>query len=119
MELNWYGRFDYNEKKVKEEVTNKGGNYMISARLQNGKNRPIYVGKARYLEKRLLEHLSNGEENKCIKDSVRDNILYFRYCYVNNERDRKNIEYTLYKRYTPKCNKDVPEGNEIKINFPY
>ncbi len=119
MELEWQGLFDYCEKTVKEFVNDKDGNYMISVGLQNGEYRPIYIGKTKYLEARLLEHLSNDEENKCIKDRVGNKALYFRYCYVNNEDDRKNVEYTLYRKYTPKCNKVIPKGKEIVITFPY
>ena len=119
MILEWHGLFDYNEEKVKKVVINKGGNYMISVGLTEGGYRPIYVGKSTQLETRLLEHLSTQEENECIRKRVNNNALYFRYCYVDSEDDRKNIEHTLYKKYSPSCNQQEPDGNQISITFPY
>ena len=118
MELDWHGRYDYGRDIIEKYVIDKGGIYMISVRLKNKKYSPIYIGKTRNLETRLLEHLSDDEENGCIKNNIKY-ALSFRYCYVNNEYDRKNIEHTLYNRYTPECNKIIPEGKEIIINFPY
>ena len=106
------------KKQLKKSVEDKGGNYVISVGLKNKKYNPIYVGKTKYLETRLLEHLSSNEENECIKDRVGNRILYFHYCYVNNEEDRKNIEYTIYKKFDLECNKIEPEGREILITFP-
>lgn len=119
MKLDWHGLFDYYEETVKKVVSDTGGNYMISVGLKKGGYRPVYVGRTKHLETRLLKHLSNDEENKCIKNRVSDKALYFRYCYVNNQEDRKNIEYTLYNKYTPECNEIIPDGNEITITFPY
>ena len=118
MELEWHGLFAYDEKIVKK-LTNMGGIYMISMKLQNGKFESIYVGKTKYLMDRLLKHLSSNEENEYIKYKVENNVLFFRYCFVLGDEDRKNVEYTLYKEYTPECNKDIPKGKEILINFPY
>ena len=118
MKLDWHGLFAYDEKIVKKLI-NKGGIYMISVKLQNGKFKSIYVGKTKYLVDRLLKHLSSNGENECIKYKVENSTLRFRYCYVNNEEDRKNVEYTLYKKYTPECNEVEPDGRKIVINFPY
>lgn len=92
---------------------------MISVGLTEGGYNPIYVGKAKDLETRLLSHLSQDEPNQCIKGRVGKKALYFRFCYVSLEEDRQNVEYTLYKRYGPKCNQLEPEGQEIPIIFPY
>ena len=119
MKLEWYGFFAYCEENVKKMIIDKGGNYVISIGLQDGNYRPIYVGKTKYLKDRLLKHLSNDEENECIKGRVGNTALYFIYCYVSSQEDRENTEHTLYKKYIPECNKVVPEGKEITITFPY
>lgn len=119
MELEWNGRFSYDEVTVKKCVMKKPGNYMIMVKLKNGNFRPIYVGKAIDLEGRLLEHLSNSEDNSCLKKHVKDHILGIRYCYVGSETDRQNIEYTLYKNYSHECNQNIPDGREISITKPF
>ena len=119
MKLEWHDRYKFDETNVKNYVIDKGGNYMISVKLESGKYRPIYLGKAKYLEARLLRHLSDDEENECLKKHVNKYLLHFRYCYVNNEEDRMNIEHTLYEKYTPECNKVSPDGEKISITFPY
>ena len=119
MYLKWYGLLDFNETNVEKYVSDKGGNYMISVGLKKGGYRPLYLGKTKYLETRLLKHLSDDEENECLKSRVGNYELYFRYCYVDDAEGRTNIEYTLYKKYSPKCNKVSPQGKEILITFPY
>lgn len=119
IKLQWYGLFVYNEGNVKKFVIDKGGNYMISVSLTEGGYKPIYVGKAVKLETRLLQHLSSDEENECLRSRVSEKVLYFRYCYIDSEEDRKNIEHTLWKKHSPKCNEQEPEGKEVSITLPY
>ena len=118
MDLKVHGRYGYNKQTVNELVTDDGGIYMIGTGPTYVTFRRIYVGKAKNLKTRLLEHLSDGGVDTCIKKYVRENHSSFYYCYVNNERDRKNIEYTLYKQSPPECNEKVPEGEKIDIDFP-
>ena len=118
MSLKWHGKYSYNETNVKNYVGNKGGNYMISVKLKSGNYRPIYVGKTKYLKTRLLGHLEDSN-NACLKNHVSKHMLYFIWCDENNDENRTNIEYTLYKEYSPECNEDIPEGVEISITLPY
>lgn len=119
MKIEWQGRFEYNEQVVKKVVMKKGGNYIILVKLKNGDYRPIYVGKAVCLEERLLAHLSTDEPNLCLRKHVKEYNLAIRYCYIDNEEDRKNIEHTLYKHYNRECNENEPEGKIVDINFPF
>ena len=118
MELEWYGLFAFTNEIVKKSVENRSGSYLISELEHINEYQPIYVGITQYLVDRLLEHLSSNEENDCIKYKVGHRILRFHCCYVNNEEDRKNIEHTLYKKYIPKCNRDIPKGKEISFTLP-
>ena len=118
MDLKVHGRYDYNKQTINELVTDDGGIYMIGTGPTHVTFRRIYVGKAKNLRTRLLEHWSDNEENNCIKNCIKNKTLTFYYCYVNNERDRKNIEYTLYKQFPPECNEKVPEGEDVDIKFP-
>lgn len=121
MQLGWHGLYSYTEEEVKKIVMKKPGNYILLVKLQNGNYRPVYVGKAGgtdNLEQRLLDHLSNKEPNDCLKTHVCDHVMDMIYCYVENETDRKNVEHTLYHKYSPECNNNEPEGKIIDINFP-
>ena len=119
LDLQWFGLYDYNESNVRKCATNRSGNYMISVGLKKGGYRPIYVGKTKDLEARLLDHLADYEPNGCLKGKVAKNALYFRVCYVPLEEDRQNTEHSMYKKYMPDCNQSEPEGREIPITFPY
>ena len=119
MELNWKGRYSYDETSVSKYVMKKPGNYMILVKQKNGNYRPIYVGKAVNLEQRLLEHLSNSESNDCLKNHIKEHILGIRYCYISSETNRQNVEHTLYKNYSHECNQNEPEGKEIQITKPF
>ena len=119
MELEWLGKFQYNETKVKELVSESSGNYMISVKRNNGKYRSIYVGQAENLQERLLEHLHDSETNDCLKNHVNDHDVYFRFCYVSGQSDRDDVERTLHKKYPCECNDVEPSGSVISITPPY
>ncbi|MDE2589409.1 MAG: GIY-YIG nuclease family protein [Patescibacteria group bacterium] len=118
MDLEWHGRFSFTDEKVREVTeTDGGGNYMILVELKNGNYRPIYVGKAENLRKRLLEHFS--ENGTCLKKHIEKYTLGMRFCYVGAEGDRKDVEHTLYHKYSHECNEKEPEGKIIEITPPY
>ncbi len=119
MKLEWFGRFEYIEDKVKELAEKHGGNYIILVKLKNENYRPIYVGKADNLQQRLLDHFSKKEPNPCLKEHMEKYTLGMRFCYVDSEDDRKNVEHTLYNHYSHECNEKEPEGKKIDINFPF
>lgn len=119
MNLEWHGRFPFNKEEVTSQVTTKGGNYMISVKLKDGKFRSIYVGKTEDLQGRLLEHLSDSEKNPCLSKHVKEFVLQFRFCYVSSGEDRSNVEHTLYQNYPHECNEKEPEGKIIEITPPY
>ena len=116
MELTWHGRFLYTVSNVEKLVGNSPGNYMISAKLKSGKYRSIYVGQTTDLQGRLLDHLSNSETNTCLKKQKKYH-LEFRFCYVSDQKDRDDVEYTLYKKYPHECNDKIPTGSMIFITL--
>jgi len=120
MDVKWLTfRTPYNESKVKRYVPITPGIYLLWVKLKGGKKwRCFYVGKAKNLEKRLLEHLSDTEENKCIKNNTSNYICGFECTKVANQSDRDGIEKYLYNHYKPKCNKEDPGGEPIKVNLP-
>jgi len=64
----------------------------------------IYVGKAEDLRKRYSDHLSEYEENPCIKRNLKNNECYFRYAVVSREEDRQDLEEQLLKEGNFECN---------------
>ena len=119
MNLEWHGRFSFNKEKVTSLVADVGGNYMISVKLKNENFRSIYVGKTEQLKTRLLEHLSDGEKNSCLRKNVKEFVLEFRFCHVSSAVDRSNVEHTLHHKYPHECNEVEPEGKIIDITAPY
>jgi len=55
----------------------KAAVYLLWVKLKNGKWRCFYVGQASDLDNRLLNHLSDDEENECIQNKVSNYICGF------------------------------------------
>lgn len=92
------------------------GVYRIS-RSEGDKAFVFYVGKGRIRE-RLLHHVSDNEENECIKTTVRSFSCYFKYAIITNEEVRSATERKLYRFYLPSCNSVEPSGrDDIEVNM--
>ncbi len=76
-----------------------------------------YVGQADNLEKRLLEHLSPNEPNRCIRDLVSKGAD-MTYATVSRQSERDCIERALYDHYKPRCNEVAPPGEPCSVNYP-
>lgn len=119
MKVTWSSfHSSYTESEVKKYVTTEAGIYLLWVQLKSGKWRCFYVGKAENLETRLLEHLSDNEENECIKNKVSRYVCGFEYVQVSRQNDRDGIEKYLYDYYLPECNKQDPGGKPIKVDLP-
>jgi hypothetical protein len=70
------------------------------------------------LEARLLEHLSDNEENQCLKTNASKYICGFEYAKVGLQKDRDGVEKFLYDHYKPECNELDPGGEPIEVNLP-
>jgi excinuclease UvrABC nuclease subunit len=66
----------------------------------------VYVGKAKDLRKRYLEHLSVFEQNACLKRNLNNGNCYFRYTLVSLESDREELESQLLEDGYYECNKN-------------
>ncbi|NIO19747.1 MAG: GIY-YIG nuclease family protein, partial [Candidatus Aenigmarchaeota archaeon] len=51
-------------------IPNESGVYKIYVKLKNGKLNGIYIGKAKNLKNRFLQHLRDNETNSCIKSNL-------------------------------------------------
>lgn len=68
------------------------GIYMISVRQAAGGYLARYIGKARDLHARFLEHLSPYEQNACIRDVLANYGCQFQYALIGREEDRVDTE---------------------------
>lgn len=118
MQVEWSTFHNLNEENVKRYVTVDSGVYLLWVKLKNNKWQCYYVGKAENLERRLLEHLSYNENNKCIKINVQNHISGYEYAKISKQSDRDGIEKFLYDYYKPECNEIDPGGYPIPVNLP-
>lgn len=119
-EITWKSFQDeYTENNIKNNVSEKSGVYLLWVKLKNGKWECFYVGQAKNLKTRLLEHLSENEENECVKKNVTEYKCGYEYSEINIESDRNGIEKFLYENYETECNKiSPPSKTSIKVNLP-
>ena len=118
MQIQWSGLIPLDESHINSLVPPSPGVYVLWVKLQSGNLRCYYVGQAVDLRTRLLEHLSQGEMNQCIKTHVHKHICSFQFALVTRQADRDGIEKYLYDYYKPECNQKDPGGTPIPVNLP-
>jgi len=64
----------------------------------------VYVGKAENLRSQYNRHLSDSEENICLKNNIRTKECYFRYALLSGEESRQNAESHLLETGKYECN---------------
>lgn len=99
----WSTRYSYTEENVKEKTTNVGSVYRLIYK-KDDKYYVFYVGQTNELKRRLLEHLSESEPDKCIKKYLNNHSCYFRVNKISSEKDRVELEKKEIEEYKPKCN---------------
>lgn len=119
MNISWSGFYTYSEANVKINAPEKAGIYLLWVELNDSKWKCFYVGQAGNLKKRLLEHLSDSEENECIKNKVKKYSCGYEFAVIGKQADRDGIEKYLYEKYKPECNKiSPPLVDPIEVNLP-
>ena len=119
MQITWSSfHAKYNEAEVKAYVPRSAGVYLLWVQLKNDKWRCFYAGQADDLERRVLRHLADSEENECIKKHVSAYVCGFEYAEIGRQSDRDGIEKYLYDHYRPECNQNNPGGTAIEVNLP-
>lgn len=108
----------YSETEVQKFVPTEAGVYLLWVKLKNDKWSCFYVGQTVDLEDRLLDHLSTGEENKCLRKHVKEYVCGFEYAKIARQTDRDGVEKYLYDHYQPECNEVDPGGKPIVVNLP-
>jgi excinuclease UvrABC nuclease subunit len=118
MQIRWSSfHSQYNEAEVKTSVPRSAGVYLLWLKLKNDKWQCFYVGQADDLERRLVEHLVDSEENKCIKTHAKSDVCGFKYAEIAMQSNRDGIEKYLYDHYMPDCNQKDPGGKPMVVNL--
>lgn len=114
----WSERIELIEANARVIPENRSGVYRLMTRKQGSEEYlVIYVGKSRDLKERLLQHLSDGEENACLREKVSKLTVWYRIAYAAFEEDRQDAEHTMYHKFNPGCNEVEPAGKIIDMNF--
>jgi len=100
---NWSMRYSYTKTDVQAHAPLAGGVYRLINEKEN-EYYVFYVGQSDNLQRRLLEHLSDSEQDPCIKKHLRDYYCYYRFVEVISSVDRKRIEREQIVKYKPDCN---------------
>jgi excinuclease UvrABC nuclease subunit len=119
MQVKWSSFQDLTRDNIKKYVPTSPGVYLLWLKLKTEEWKCYYVGKAENLETRLLEHISDNEQNACIKNHVSQHINRYVTAEVARKADRDCIEKFLYDHYyKPECNQADPGGTPIPVNLP-
>jgi len=119
MKVTWSGFLTpYSEAKVNVNATESAGVYLLWVQLKNKKWRCFYAGQSEDIKERLLDHLSDNEENECIKNNVSKYVCGFEYAVISKQADRDGAEKYLYDQYKPECNQVDTGGEPLEINLP-
>jgi len=94
------------------------GVYRLSYRHEDGNFYVFYVGQAKDIRERLLQHQSSAETNPRIKAYISSKACYFRFAQITQGYVRDAIERQAYKYYQPECNTTIPQGSDdVKGNL--
>ncbi len=119
MQVSWSSFNYFKDETVNSGASTEAGVYLLWVKLNNGNWRCFYVGQADNLQRRLLEHLSDSEKNKCVKTHVDKYTLGYEYAKVSKQGDRDGVEKFLFDHYKPECNENDPPGKTpITVNLP-
>ena len=118
LSLSWSDWHIYNWDTVHKVAPLKSGVYVLAVKMASGGWEKFYIGQAENLDKRLKDHLSDSEPNKCIKENLKYTCM-FRYAVVESQSDRDKAERALYKGFKPECNDAdrIPAVADVEINF--
>lgn len=71
---------------------------------EEGKLARVYVGKAIDLRAQYTRHLSDYEENTCLRRNLNNEECYFKYALLSGEENRQNAETHLLNTGKYECN---------------
>jgi len=99
----------YNKDQVTSKVPMSPGVYIIRVQLKDESWRFIYVGQAKNLRSRLLEHLREDEPNDCLRNNVQKYIVSVCWIVIERQENRDYEEAAKIERLNPECNIQKPK----------
>ncbi len=97
--------YPYNEGSVRKNAPEDPGVYRLSYLSNDGERYVFYVGQAKNLEERLLDHLRPSDPNSCIRGFLSGKFeCFFRFQVIWTASERDRIETEEIDRYKPRCN---------------
>lgn len=117
--LTWTRLTGLSKSSVEALANNLPGVYRLSyKKAEDGNYYIFYIGQSEDIKQRLLEHLSLGEENVCIRNYIASKDCFFRYAKITQSYIRDAAERQVYKQYEPSCNEKEPKGrDDVKVNL--
>lgn len=114
IELNWSVLAGLDEQTIQLIDDNLQGIYRLSYRHEDKNIYVFFVGKSTDIKKQLLIHISEKEENVCIKNFKILKTCYFKYAVIEEDNLRDLSYKQICKFYQPSCNTDkIPTGEDI------
>lgn len=105
------------ESSVIDQLEDSPGAYRLSYKSADGHYYVFYIGETEHMRTRLSEHLNDVNTNPCVTSFIKNLKCFFIYSLIPNKNLRQDVERTIFERYKPKCNTQIPTGNIIDINF--
>jgi excinuclease UvrABC nuclease subunit len=116
MKLSWSKLIPLDESFIALQPA-KPGVYRLSYKSADGFYYVFYVGNTDSLKESLSNHISEVEENECIKTTIKNLECYFKATEISDTKDRIDAVRTMIEYYKPKCNPPQTAGSVVELNF--
>lgn len=114
IELNWSILSGLDKESLEKLDDSLHGIYRLSYRHEDKNIYVFFVGKSTDIKHQLLIHISDKEENVCVKNFKILKTCYFKYAVITEEKIRDLSYKQICKFYQPSCNTDkIPTGEDI------
>lgn len=81
--------------------------------MKNGKKKPVYVGKAKNLKKRVLSYFSGTQDKKTT--ALIQNVVTIDHIVTNSEYEALLLENNFIKKWKPKYNINLKDGKTYPV----
>ncbi|NLI74323.1 MAG: hypothetical protein GX369_06105 [Euryarchaeota archaeon] len=103
--MEWSGSFELDRLDISNLPDEAEGVYRIS-RFKSLSESPIiiYIDQGK-LKDRLMHHISEDEENVCIRHVLSKRKCWFDYCIISTESEREQVKKDEINILDPSCNR--------------
>ena len=118
MEINWSNFQRLNRENIQKFAPPSPGVFILWKKVAKYEWACFYVGQARNLVSKLIDHLSSTESNRYLKETISTALCGFQFSSISKQPDRDSIEQFLFEKYQPECNVQDPGGIPALVNLP-